>query len=78
MLLVISLLLLSACTQPDKSTRALEGAGYTEVQITGYNFFGCDEKDSFHTGFNAKGSNGKRVEGVVCGGWFKGATIRLD
>jgi len=69
---------LSGCTNADKSFRALEGAGYTQIQMNGFTFFGCDEKDSFHDSFTAKGMNGKYVDGVVCSGWFKGATIRLN
>ena len=77
-LLIIAAILLSGCTQVDRSTEVLGSAGYTNIQITGYAVFGCDEKDSFHTGFKATGVNGKPVEGVVCSGLFKGATIRLD
>lgn len=69
---------LSACTNADKSFRALEGAGYTQIQMNGYSFFGCGEDDAFHDSFTAKGANGKPVKGVVCSGWFKGSTIRLD
>jgi hypothetical protein len=69
---------LSACSSSDQATRALQGAGYKDIRITGYSFFGCDEKDSFHTGFEATGPNGQRVDGVVCSGWFKGATIRTN
>ena len=75
---ILAITLLSACTQPEKATRALEGSGYTNIKITGFNWFGCDEKDTFHTGFTATGANGKPVEGVVCGNLFKGATIRVD
>ena len=77
-LVVVVVALLSGCTQPEKATRALEGSGYTNVNITGFNWFGCDKNDSFHTGFTATGANGKPVEGVVCGNLFKGATIRVD
>lgn len=76
-ILIASVVFLAACTQPDKTTRTLEASGYKEIQITGYDFFGCGERDYFHTGFIAKGANGQAVEGVVCGGWFKGATIRV-
>ena len=75
---ILAITLLSACTQPEKATRALEGSGYTNVNITGFNWFGCDKNDGFHTGFTATGVNGKQVEGVVCGNLFKGATIRVD
>lgn len=75
---IVALLALSACSSSDQATRALQGAGYKDIRITGYSFFGCDEKDSFHTGFEATGPNGQRVDGVVCSGWFKGATIRTN
>jgi hypothetical protein len=77
-LLIIAAILLTGCTSQDQSNRALGSAGYTNIQFTGYHIFGCDKNDSFHTGFKATGVNGKPVEGVVCSGWFKGATIRLD
>ena len=69
--------ILAGCTKPESATRALEASGYTDIQITGYNFYGCG-KENFHTGFIAKGSNGKPIEGVVCSGWLKGSTIRVD
>lgn len=68
----------SGCTDTDKATTALQGAGYKDVQITGYRIFGCSDSDTFHTGFTATGPTGVRVSGVVCGGWLKGSTIRLD
>ena len=77
-LIIVIAILLSGCTAADKSYRALEGAGYTQIQMNGYAFFGCDEKDLFHDSFTARGATGKPVSGVVCAGWFKGATIRLD
>lgn len=76
--MIVVAILLSACTSSDEATRALSGAGYKNINITGYNFFGCDEKDSFHTGFTATGSNGQHIEGVVCSGLFKGNTIRTN
>ena len=69
---------LSACSDGPAATKALQGAGYTDIHTTGYAFFGCDEKDTFHTGFIAKGPTGQHVEGVVCSGWLKGATIRTE
>ena len=45
--------LMSGCTKPEQSKRLLEANGLTDVKITGYNFFGCSEHDSFHTGFNS-------------------------
>jgi len=66
----------SGCTRPDATVSMLESQGYTEVDITGYNFFGCSKDDSFHTGWTATSVTGARVEGVACAGLFKGTTIR--
>lgn len=69
---------LAACSDADTARRAAESSGLTEVQTTGYRVFGCSDDDTFHTGFTAKNANGKHVSGVVCSGWFKGATVRFD
>ena len=69
---------LCGCTSEDDANRALIGAGYTDVHLTGYRVFGCAKGDDFHTGFDAKGPTGVRVTGVVCSGWLKGSTIRTD
>ena len=74
----ISILLLCACTAPDTATRALEGAGYTDIKITGWSAFSCSDSDDFATGFTAKGPTGKTVTGAVCSGLLKGATIRTN
>jgi hypothetical protein len=76
-LTTLLLLLLVGCSDPDTARRALDGAGYTEIQITGWNWTGCAKNDTYSTGFKAKGPTGKPVEGVVCSGMLlKGATIR--
>ena len=77
-LFVLVAVALVGCTDSDVARKSLAGAGYTDIEITGYAFFGCSEDDAFHTGFKAKGLNGQPVEGVVCSGWLKGSTIRLD
>lgn len=70
---------LSGCTRADHSTEILRNAGYENIHITGYAFFGCSEDDTFHTGFEATSkTTGNRVTGVVCSGWLKGSTIRID
>lgn len=69
---------LAGCTDADGARKALEGAGYSDVQTQGYSFFGCSQDDTFHTKFVAKGPSGKPVEGVVCKAMFKGSTIRTD
>jgi hypothetical protein len=78
-LTLVLVLMLAACTQPDRATEVLEAQGYTDIRITGYDAFACSKDDAFHTGFVAKSPNGRTVKGVVCAGLvFKGATIRFD
>ena len=76
--LFTSLVVLSGCTDPKNATRALESAGYKDIQIEGYSFFGCGDSDTYRTEFSAVGGNGEPVEGVVCAGIFKGQTIRIQ
>lgn len=70
---------LAGCTEPDRAHAVLEGAGYTEIRMGGYDWLNCSKDDQYHDKFTAKGPTGKTVSGVVCAGlFFKGATIRLD
>ena len=72
------ILLLSACTSEKDANRALNAAGYTEIQVGGYDFWACGEDDFFHTKFTAKNPAGKNMKGTVCSGlFFKNATIRF-
>lgn len=76
---IVIVAMLSACTNADNATKVLSNAGYTNIQITGYNFFACSKDDTVHTGFTATAQNGNKVEGTVCGGLlFKNSTIRFD
>ena len=75
---ILVLLALSACSNSEQATRALQGAGYKDINITGYSLFGCADEDYIRTGFKAIGPSGQQVNGVVCSGWFKGATIRTN
>jgi hypothetical protein len=70
--------LVVGCTAQDKSKKVLESQGYTEVQMTGYSMFSCDENDSYSDEFTAKSPNGVKVQGAVCSGIFKGYTIRFE
>lgn len=76
-LLIASTSVLMSCSAPDEATRVLESSGFKNVEITGYKIWGCSKDDTFHTGFVATSPNGSRVEGVVCSGLLKGATIRF-
>lgn len=75
-------LTLSACSDSSGAKKALEGAGYHDIRITGYRMYGCDTgkhgSDTYTTGFAAKGPTNVYVTGVVCKGFWKGSTIRLD
>lgn len=77
-------LALGGCTDPDRSSRVLDQAGYTKIQIEGYAYFGCSEDDNVRTEFSATGPSGKPAHGVVCCQWSlvegaaKNCTIRLD
>jgi len=69
----------TACSDPNTARRALDSMGFTQIETLGWTFFnGCGKDDSFATRFQAKNPNGKPVSGVVCNGWFKGATVRFD
>ena len=76
--IITAAMILVACTDSDEAVNVLEGMGFTDVETTGYRYFGCSEDDTFHTGFTATSPSGKEVSGVVCGDWFKGATVRFD
>lgn len=59
------------------TTELLKKNGYTDIVIHGYEYFGCDKNDVFHTAFTAKNSNGVVIDGLVCKGFMKGSTIRF-
>lgn len=68
----------TACSDGPTARRALDNLGLTNIEIYGWGpFAGCGENDTFVTRFRAKNANGKTVEGVVCSGWLKGATVRF-
>lgn len=78
-LIAIVALLAVGCTDPSGATRILEANGFTDIQLTGYAWLSCSDKDTYQTGFIAKGPTGVRVEGAVCAGmFFKNSTIRFD
>ena len=64
-------------TSESDAARALNAQGLTNIQYTGFKYWGCGEDDFYHTGFTATNSKGKVVSGTVCSGmWKKDATIR--
>lgn len=77
-LIAAALLALTACVGQDRAARVLKEQGYTDIEITGYRWLGCSDDDQFHAGFKAKSPAHVPVTGVVCSGFTKGSTIRLD
>ena len=72
---------LAGCTAPEDTRRTVEAYGFTDIEITGYRFTGCSERDAQHTGFRATDLQGRRISGVVCSNWVpwgKSNTLRID
>lgn len=68
------------CTVPsDRAMHVLKGAGYTEINLGDYAWYGCGKGDSMSREFAATGPSGQHVRGVVCcGTWGKSCTVRID
>lgn len=78
LLVIISLCLLSGCSNQSDVERALQNSGYTNIRTNGYDWFACGRDDFYSTKFTATNSAGAQVSGTVCSGLlFKGATIRF-
>lgn len=77
-LLLTLLLTVFACSNDRaKVETVLKRDGYTNIRVRGWTLFGCGRDDSFVNAFTAR-KNGELVNGHVCGGWFKGMTIRVE
>ena len=74
---LIPILFLTACTDPETATRAAEAMGLTDVKTTGYNMWACGDTYTYSTEFTAKNVLGKEVNGVVCSGYMSGASVRI-
>ncbi|WOL25404.1 hypothetical protein iPHageKPN11i_00060 [Klebsiella phage iPHaGe-KPN-11i] len=78
-MVAVVVLLQSSCTDEKEAQRILEAQGYTNIQFTGHKWFACSKQDTFSTGFEATGVNGKQIKGSVCSGlFFKNSTIRFE
>ncbi len=76
---VLSIGILTGCTDEAGAERILKANGFTEIQFTGYSWLSCSDKDTYSTGFIAKGPTGIPVKGTVCSGmFFKNSTIRFE
>jgi hypothetical protein len=80
LVIAFSLLTLGCTSDSDfeKGKKILEDQGYTEVENTGHNYFCCDEKEAYSTGFRCKDKKGNIVEGCFCSSLGKGVTIRYE
>jgi hypothetical protein len=77
-IIILTLLCLTSCTDKKSAEEALTNMGFNEIEITGYKFFSCGKDDFYHTGFKARNIHGNLVEGTVCSGlFFKDATVRF-
>jgi hypothetical protein len=74
-LLIVSVL--AGCDDPSTARSALQDAGMHDIVAGGWDFWGCGKDDVFATKFSAVNPGGRSVHGVVCSGWFKGATVRF-
>ena len=77
LILVLSLSLLAACTNPSASREALSKAGFSDITIGGYDTWSCGKDDPYATHFRAKNPLSKYVEGTVCCGVLKSCTVRF-
>jgi len=75
-------LAITACTDAPDAERVLQDEGYSNIKIGGYDPWLCDTgkhgSDVYATKFTATGPTGRPVSGVVCKGWLKGSTVRMD
>jgi ABC-type amino acid transport substrate-binding protein len=77
---IAAALVCAACTDPQAAADAAEAYGLTNVTTTGYEPFGCSDRDTSRTGFRATNARGQVVEGVVCsdiGPFGKASTVRI-
>lgn len=74
------LMFLIGCTNEDDfntGKQQLLNQGYTNIRSTGYEYWCCDQKDTYSTGFICNDKNGNVVKGCICSGITKGITIRF-
>ena len=77
-ILLSAMIYFSGCTNAPEARRVLQMQGYTNIEITGYNFFTCSKNDFYSTGFTATTRDGNKVSGTICSGlFFKGSTVRF-
>jgi len=71
------MIMLIGCTSKKDTERALKAQGFTNIKVRGYDMLGCSKDDTFHTKFTATNPAGIEINGTVCSGFLKSATIRF-
>lgn len=75
---ILAAAFVAGCTNVDRTESTLLDAGIRPINVGGYAWFACSEDDTFATKFVGTNREGRTVQGAVCLGLFKGATIRFD
>jgi hypothetical protein len=57
---------------PVGTKKVLEDEGYTDIEVGGRQYFGCD-RNFYRTQYTAKNSRGIKVHGLVCKSLLDGA-----
>lgn len=57
---------------PIGAKKVLEDEGYTDIEVGGRQYFGCD-RNFYRTQYTAKNSRGIKVHGLVCKSLLDGA-----
>lgn len=70
-------LCVSCDIDPSRYYETLDASGFTDIRLTGFEWFRCGDNDSYVSGFTAKNPKGKPVSGVVCCGYSKACTVRF-
>jgi len=63
--IILLVLVLSSCTNTDGTRQFLQENGYSNIEITGYDFFAKSQTDLTSTGFTARNLQGQLVTGAV-------------
>lgn len=63
--IILLMLLITSCTNPDGAKMFLEENGFSDIQITGYDFFADGDDEMTSTGFIATNYQGRVLVGAV-------------
>jgi hypothetical protein len=75
LLIAVALVAIGCTHSPNTAERLLQEEGVSSPTLQGHAWYGCGKGDDYATKFSGV-KNGKKVTGVICGGFLKGNTIR--